>query len=334
VDWQNKHMNHAHIHLLLNHFPTIGFGIGLALFLVGLVGKNEELKRTSFVVFFLIAALGIPTYLSGNAALEKLCTGPDLGCPPGVSMSTIRAHEDAALFAFALMELTGFIAWLGLWQFRYISRTPGWSITAVLLLSILTFATMARAANIGGEIRHPEITSSAQAATSETATADAAPPAEEVAGTARRIGMFVNSHDWIWPSCETLHFIGLSMLFTTVLLLDLRILGVGKKLSFQSLYQLLPLGMLGFGLNMVTGWAFFLATPEQYTMNPVFYWKIAFVVVGAFNVLYFMLLEEPWRIGAGDNAPLTARVMAGTAIFVWVGVLFFGHMLPFLGNAF
>jgi len=317
-------MNHAHIHLLLNHFPTIGFGIGLALFLVGLVGRNEEMKRTSFVVFFLIAALGIPTYLSGNAAVEKLCSGPELGCPEGVSMATIRAHEDAALFGFALMELTGFIAWLGLWQYRYLSRTPRWSVAAVLLASILTFAAMSRAANIGGEIRHPEIVANA-----------APPPAEDAPpGIARSIGMFVNAHEWFWPSCETLHFVGLSMLFTTVLMLDLRVLGVAKKLSFAALYQLLPLGMLGFALNMVTGWMFFLATPEQYTMNPVFYWKISFVVVGAFNVLYFMLLDEPWQIGSGDDAPLMARIMAGTAIFVWVGVLFFGHMLPFLGNAF
>jgi hypothetical protein len=155
--------------------------------------------------------------------------------------------------------LTGFIAWLGLWQYRYLSRTPRWSVAGVLLASILTFAAMSRAANIGGEIRHPEIVANA-----------APPPAEDApAGIARSIGMFVNAHEWFWPSCETLHFVGLSMLFTTVLMLDLRVLGVAKKLSFASLYQLLPLGMLGFALNMVTGWMFFLATPEQYTMNPV-----------------------------------------------------------------
>src|SRR5215510_5369415 len=160
-------MNLAHIHLLLNHFPTVGFGIGLALFLVALVAKNEELKRTSLVVFFLIAALAIPTYLSGNAAVEKLCSGAEGACPPGVSIATVRAHEDAALVGFALIELTGFIAWLGLWQFRLISRVPRWNVTAVLLLSILTFGLMARAANIGGEIRHPEILSAPQTAEPE-----------------------------------------------------------------------------------------------------------------------------------------------------------------------
>jgi hypothetical protein len=320
-------MNLAHVHLLLNHFPTIGFGIALILFFAALAGKKEDLKKTSFVIFFLIAAISIPTYMSGNAALETLCSGPNQQCPPGVSMATIRAHEDAALLAFAVMELTGFIAWLGLWQWRLISRAPRWNVAAVFLLSVLTFGLMARAADIGGEIRHPEIEAPTQAL---AATADTGP----VKGFARNIGSFVVGNTWVWPSCETLHFVGLSILFTVVLLVDLRFLGIGKKMSFSALYQLLPIGMLGFATNLVTGMTFFLGAPEQYTRNPVFYWKIIFVVLGAVNILYFMLLDEPWTVEAGADAPLTAKLVAGSTIFVWIGVLFFGHMLPFLGNAF
>ena len=58
------------------------------------------------------------------------------------------------------------------------------------------------------------------------------------------------------------------------------------------------------------------------------------VVLGAINVLYFMLMDQPWTVKEGDDAPLTAKLVAASAICVWVCVLFFGHMLPFLGNAF
>src|SRR5215471_21701910 len=109
-------LNLAHVHLLLNHFPTIGFG--LALLLVGLVGKSEDLKKASLVIFFLIAAITIPTYMSGSAAQEILKTRDD------VSQNLIREHEDAALFGFLFIEITGFVAWLGLWQFRLIKRMP------------------------------------------------------------------------------------------------------------------------------------------------------------------------------------------------------------------
>jgi hypothetical protein len=67
------------------------------------------------------------------------------------------AHNDAALASFIMMEITGFVAWLLLWRMRRI----GWPTTgltyAVLVLSVMTVAAVARAANIGGDIRHPEI---------------------------------------------------------------------------------------------------------------------------------------------------------------------------------
>ncbi len=76
----------------------------------------------------------------------------------------------------------------------------------------------------------------------------------------------MQDHSWVWPACETLHFVGLCQLFGVVLIGNLRMLGVGKALlSFADLYQLLPLGMLGFTLNLITGMMFFVATPGQYT---------------------------------------------------------------------
>ena len=311
-------MNLAHVHLLLNHFPTIGFGIGIALYVASMIGKKDDLKRASLVVLFLIAAVAIPTYMSGNAAEEVLKD-------KGVSSSAIRAHEDAALWAFVVMEITGFLAWLSLWQYRVVRRVPGWTTPVILILSLMSFAAMARTANLGGEIRHPEITS---------APPEAAAANPEATGTARDFGNFVTGHTYVWPSCETLHFVGLSILFTVVLLVDLRMLGMAKRISFAALYQLLPLGMLGFALNLVTGMFFFIGAPQQYTKNPIFYWKMIFVVLAALNVLYFMLLDEPWTVGSEDEAPFGAKVMAASAIFLWIGILFFGHMLPFLGNAF
>src|SRR5579883_963279 len=284
-------MNLAHVHLLLNHFPTIGFGIGLAMYIAAIIGKKEDLTKASLVIFFLVAAVAIPTYMSGNAAEEVLGDAGKAAAP------AIRAHEDAALRAFIIMEIAGFSAWLSIWQIRVIRRIPTWSTPVVMLLALASFVFMAQAANLGGEIRHPEIVA-----------ADAV--AANGAGWARDFGSFVVGHTWVWPSCETLHFVGLSILFTTVLIVDLRMLGLGKKIPFSALYQLLPLGMLGFTLNLLTGMFFFIGAPQQYTKNPVFYWKMIFVVLAAVNVLYFMLLDQPWTVGPEDEAPLGAKVMA------------------------
>ncbi len=50
-------MNYAELHLLLNHFPIIGTIVGLGLFLVSFVGKNDDLRRGSYIVFVAIALI-------------------------------------------------------------------------------------------------------------------------------------------------------------------------------------------------------------------------------------------------------------------------------------
>jgi len=312
----------AHVHLLLNHFPTIGFLVGLGLYLMALATKSSDLMRASLIVLLGIALISIPTYVTGNAAQEALCrTTPDAPCPePGISRAMILAHEGSAFGAMGFMELTGALAWLGLWQLRRSTRVPAWNRIAILLLSAVTFLAMARVSNIGGQIRHPEIQTAA--------AADVGPP------VARIVGMWVTEVSWVWPTCETLHFVGLSLLFGVALVVDLRMLGTLRKVPFAALHRLMPWGILGFGLNLITGFLFFVGDPGQYTQNIAFQWKLALILLAGINVIYFTVFDAPWALKAGDDAPLTAKFAAASAIILVVGVMYFGRMLPFLGNAF
>ena len=98
-----------------------------------------------------IATLAIPTYMSGNAAVQEISNRA------GVSKAAISAHQDmpALPLALAVMEVMGIVAWFGLWQFRRIARISKGIQGAVLVLGLVTLALMTDAANIGGEIRHP-----------------------------------------------------------------------------------------------------------------------------------------------------------------------------------
>ena len=148
------------------------------------------------------------------------------------------------------------------------------------------------------------------------------------------IGAFVTGVRWVWPTLQTLHFMGLTLLMGVVFLVDTRMLGLMKSVSFATLHRLLPWGMLGFSLNLFTGMCYFIAAPYQYTNNPTFYWKIALVMAAAANAIYFTVFDEPWALGAKDHTPLKTKVMALSGVVLWVGVMFCGLMLPFLGNAF
>ncbi|HUA20550.1 MAG TPA: hypothetical protein VMB25_17500 [Bryobacteraceae bacterium] len=310
-------MDLTHIHLLLNHFPTIGTIIGGGLFVLSLIMKSDDLKRASLVVLLGIALISIPTYMSGNGAQDGI------KALPGVSKAMIEAHEGAAFVAILFMEVTGAFAWLGLWQFRRLARIPNWNLTVILILTVASFALMTRASNLGGEIRHPEIRAS-QA--QEPATADP--------GLARTVGSFVTDTPWMWPTCETLHFVGLSLLVGVVFIVDLRVLGFMKGVSFASLHRLLPWAAIGFGTNVLTGILFFVGIPGQYIHNTSFYWKIGLVMLAGLNAVYFTLLDEPWELGPGEDASFTAKFAAASAMLLWMGVLYCGSMLPFLGNSF
>ena len=307
-------MNLIHLHILLNHFPTIGTIIALGLFVCALWRKHDDLKRVSLAIFFLIAVIAFPTYMSGNAAQELIVGRPE------VSNALIEAHEDAALLAFILMEITGVGAWWGLWQYRRKSAPAGWIMSAVLILSIGTFVLMARAATMGGEIRHTEIQSGVEPTISWLNTA----------GIAR----YVANTPWAWPISEILHFVGLCLLFGVVLLVNLRVLGIVRSVSFPALHRLLPVGILGFVINSVTGMIFFITTPEQYTQNIAFYWKVALMLLSAVSVLYFTVFDEPWEMERGDEASRTTKLFAASTIVLWLGVLYFGRMLPYIGNSF
>src|SRR5581483_4268515 len=308
-------MNLAHVHLLLNHVPTVGMIVALGVFLVAIVIKSDDLKRASLGMFFFIALLALPTFATGTAAELALSKNPEVSTP------MIQAHETAAFIALWFLEWTGGLAWLGLWQYRRFSRVPQATLMSVLLLALVSFGLMARAANIGGDIRHPEIRASA-------ATAETAPAKQPLA---RVMGDAMVNLKWGWPAAETVHFIGLSLLAGVVLLVDLRMLGFLKAIPFSTLHRLLPWGMLGFGINTVTGMLFFIgAPPDFYVTNGVFLWKLAFILVAGVNALYFTVVDQAWTVESGDAPPMGAKVAAASGIFLWVGVIFCGQMLPFL----
>jgi uncharacterized membrane protein len=312
----------AHLHLLLNHFPTIGTILGLGLLLLAFIRKNEHLKKVSFEVLFLIALATMPVFVSGYAAAEAL-KGQS-----GVSQPAITLHNDAALGSFILMEITGFFAWLALWRMRRIGRLTNGLTYTVLVLSVLTVAAVARAANLGGDIRHPEIEGGQY-----SAVFGGGEPSQGFVSAAG-IKDFVLQHPFVWPTCETLHFLGMSLMFGVLMIVNLRLLGFLRGMSFASVHRLLPFGLIGFGINFITGMFFFIAASEQYTQNVAFHWQVILLELAGINYLVLTVYDEAWSLPASADAPLSGKLLGGSALLLAIGVMYFGRMLPFIGNAF
>lgn len=309
----------AHLHLIINHVPTIGTVTGIGLLLLALVRRNEHVTHASLEVLFLVALVTLPTFITGvasQAAVEDL---------EGPTQAIIAAHQDAALAAFVLMEITGALAWLTLWQIRRRTAPAPWAVPLVLLFSAFTLAVMANTATLGGEIRHAEIR-----------TAEAVSGAVPGFGwlTKASVQYFVSENALVWPMSEAIHFFGLSLALGIVLTVNLRLLGFMKGIPFATLHGLLPWGLLGFGINLVTGMLFVVHAPDYYTENVPFFWKIALLMIAGANFLYVTVVNTSWSLESEQDAPVFDKAMAGLSIAVWLGVIYAGRMLPFIGNAF
>ncbi len=172
--------------------------------------------------------------------------------------------------------------------------------------------------------------------------ATAGEPSEFIASAISDVA--VNS-PWVWPAAEAVHFLGLALSFGVLLAVNLRILGMMRQVPFAAVHRLLPWGMLGFGANLITGMFFFVGQPGQYTTNEPFYWKIALLMIAGANFLYLTVFGRAWapvdgaRGGSlsdrgGFDANLADKAMAIVSLVSWLGVLYAGRMLPFLGVAF
>jgi hypothetical protein len=146
---------------------------------------------------------------------------------------------------------------------------------------------------------------------------------------------FVNDRAWVWPVCEMIHYVGMSLIVGLIGALDLRILGLFRSMPIGALRPLVPLAVIGFLGNLVTGFIFICGTSsgaEFYVLNLSFQLKVVMLVVAALNLVIFRLsgLEEAvYQTPANADAPGGAKVIAVISIVAWVFVIVFGRLLMY-----
>jgi hypothetical protein len=145
---------------------------------------------------------------------------------------------------------------------------------------------------------------------------------------------------WFLPLCESLHFIGMALLVGVVGILDLRMLGMAKRLPLAPLQRLAPWAVLGFVINLITGAIFIAANWRQYMGPPLslsFAAKMLFILLAGLNAILFYisgLKRVVDGVEAGHDAPIGARISAAVSLLLWIGVMYWGRMLQFFGKAF
>ena len=138
---------------------------------------------------------------------------------------------------------------------------------------------------------------------------------------------------WLYPSVEIVHIVGFVILVGSVVMFDLRVLGLSKSVSVRGLARhLLPWSVGALLLILPTGLLMFSAHAADFLTNRAFQVKMALLLTAGINAAIFH--TGPYRSVAtwdtNATAPVGARVSVAASIAIWFSIIACGRLLAYL----
>ena len=138
---------------------------------------------------------------------------------------------------------------------------------------------------------------------------------------------------YVMPWVFVLHVISMCMFAGTILMMDLRLLGVGYMQTPFSQVQrrLFPWQMVAMFISSATGLALVWGNPLNYVTNIIFWLKMLAMVIAAINALAFHFITEYTVVDwdAGRTPPSGAKLAGWLSIILWVNVVLAGRLMPY-----
>jgi len=137
----------------------------------------------------------------------------------------------------------------------------------------------------------------------------------------------------LFPMLESFHVIGLTMVFGTIAIIDLRLLGLAstRRPFTRIANEVLKWTWAAFGLTVITGALMFTTNAGVYFHNFYFRSKMLLLLLAGINMLVFELTAgrsvEQWD--KDRSAPLSGKTMAALSIVLWISIIFLGRWIGF-----
>ena len=143
------------------------------------------------------------------------------------------------------------------------------------------------------------------------------------------IGVWV-AQSWGYPVVLSAHAVGMSIVVGTVLMINIRLLGFSPTLALSFFNNLTRVAWLGVGLNVLSGLALFSGNPVKFFFHPVFWIKIALIVLGGLSVWWGL---RSCRGAETNNHALESntkiKVVAAFSIIFWLGAIVAGRLIAY-----
>jgi len=138
---------------------------------------------------------------------------------------------------------------------------------------------------------------------------------------------------YIFPLIESTHVFGLAMVFGTIAIVDLRLLGVAStRRSFRQLASdILKWTWVAFAVTAATGALMFITNAGVYYHNFFFRTKMLMLALAGVNMLVFELTagRSIHRWDKAPSAPLIGRTTALLSLVLWITIIFLGRWIGF-----
>ena len=138
---------------------------------------------------------------------------------------------------------------------------------------------------------------------------------------------------WSYAVVNLSHVLGVAALFGAILVLDLRLLGLWRRVPIAALASAtVPVGKAGVAVALVTGVLLLATNATEYIGNPFLILKFPAIAVGLINV--FVLSRLPaWKArGVRELSPGERRqlqLMGGMSLISWLTAVTAGRMIAY-----
>lgn len=144
-------MSIAHWHLVLVHLPILGVPLGLLLLSLGLLRRNEDLRRLACVGFMICAMAAWLAQQTGEGAEEQI------EHRPAFSESAVHQHEEMAEKSTTITIILALVATGVLIQSLRGKTLPPAVTPLILTLAVVSSGMLFYTGALGGQVGHPEI---------------------------------------------------------------------------------------------------------------------------------------------------------------------------------
>lgn len=137
----------------------------------------------------------------------------------------------------------------------------------------------------------------------------------------------IQVHSWAIPSIQTTHIISLAVLFSSALMVDLRVLGSGLRSEpLQAVAQrFLPALWGALLVLLVTGTLLIIAEPGRTLGNPAFYFKMTCLVLAIIVTLWLQRFSRSSRPVTGLPVALACVSLA-----LWAAIIVSGRLIAYI----